>query len=177
MTASLSIEIKGGDALSLDEYTAVLTLCSDAFEEEMEPYFRTFSHPIHVLAVLDGKLISHALWITRWLQLGDFPLLRTAYVEAVATDESFRRRGYSSHVLSRLQREIQDYDIGALSPAETSLYERLGWEYWQGPLYARKDDELILLPDETAMILRTSNTPALNIQAPLSIEWREGEIW
>jgi aminoglycoside 2'-N-acetyltransferase I len=177
MTASLSIEIKGGDALSLDEYTAVLTLCSDAFEEEMEPYFRTFSHPIHVLAVLDGKLISHALWITRWLQLGDFPLLRTAYVEAVATDESFRRHGYSSHVLSRLQREIQDYDIGALSPAETSLYERLGWEYWQGPLYARKDDELILLPDETAMILRTSNTPALNIQAPLSIEWREGEIW
>lgn len=177
MTASLSIEIKGGDALSLDEYTAVLTLYSEAFEEEMEPYFRTFSHPIHVLAVLDGKLISHALWITRWLQLGDFPLLRTAYVEAVATDESFRRRGYSSHVLSRLQREIQDYDIGALSPAETSLYERLGWEYWQGPLYARKDDELILLPDETAMILRTSNTPALNIQAPLSIEWREGEIW
>jgi hypothetical protein len=79
--------------------------------------------------------------------------------------------------MRRLGQEIQDYDIGALSPADTSLYKRLGWEYWQGSLYARKQGRLIPIPGETAMVLRTSSTLPLNIHAPLSIEWREGEVW
>ena len=177
MIAEPSIEVKTGEALSQDEVNEILTLCSDAFEEDFKPYLQTFSHPTHVLARINGKLASHALWITRWLQVGDPPTLRTAYVEAVATENAHRGRGYATLVMQRLNQEIQRYDIGALSPADTGLYARLGWEYWQGPLYARKDGRLIPVPDETAMILRTLKTPALNIHAPISIEWREGEIW
>ncbi len=177
MTDKPSIEITAGEALSRNEVNEILTLCSEAFEEDFEPYLQTFNDPIHVMAKLDTKLVSHALWITRWLQVGDSPLLRTAYVEAVATKQSLRRRGYATLVIAQVNHQIQDYDIGALSPADTSLYIRLGWEYWKGPLYTRKDDQLILVPNETAMILRTKNTPALNIHEPISIEWREGEVW
>jgi aminoglycoside 2'-N-acetyltransferase I len=177
VTDEPTIDVKTGEALSQDEINKILTLCSNAFEEDYEPFLQTFTQPIHVVAKLGTKLVSHALWITRWLQVGDSPLLCTAYVEAVATERSYRGRGYATLVMARLGQEIQSYEIGALSPADTSLYTRLGWEYWQGPLYARKEGRLIPIPGETAMILRTSKTPVLNTHAPLSIEWREMEVW
>jgi aminoglycoside 2'-N-acetyltransferase I len=177
VTTKPSIEIKTGETLSQDEIRKILSLLTDAFEEDFEPFLQSFKQPTHVIAKLGDKLVSHALWITRWLQVSDYPLLHTAYVEAVATEGSHRRSGYATLVMARLNQEIQDYDIGALSPADTTLYARLGWEYWQGPLYSRKEDQFILVPNETAMILRTKNTPGLNTHAPLSIEWREGEVW
>ena len=80
--------------------------------------------------------------------------------------------------MERLVAEVGDYDIAALSPAETTLYTRLGWEFWQGPLFHRKDGELIPDPDDEAvMILRLPKTPTLDLSLPISIEWREGEVW
>jgi hypothetical protein len=80
--------------------------------------------------------------------------------------------------MKRLAMEIADYEIGALSPAETSLYSHLGWELWQGPLFHRKEGNWLPDPqDEVAMIMRLPKTPALDLTLPLSIEWREGEVW
>jgi aminoglycoside 2'-N-acetyltransferase I len=172
-----SIEVKPSGYLFPNEYNEIISLCSRAFEEDFTLYLQVFDDPIHILCKYEGKLVSHVLWITRWLHVEDLPLLRTAYVEGVATEEAYRRKGYATSIMQRLTDEIQDYDIAALSPADTTLYARLGWEYWQGPLYARKDGGLVLVPDETAMILRTSKTPDLDIHKPISIEWREGEVW
>ena len=177
MNHKVSIEVKPGNALSQNEIHEIVDLCSQAFECDYLSFLDVFDDPIHVLAKPDGVLVSHALWITRWLEIKDLPRLRTAYVEGVATHEIYRGEGYAAAVVKRLVGEIQDYDISALSPADTTLYARLGWEYWQGPLYARKDGDWIHVPEETAMILRTPETPRLEFQAPLSIEWREGEVW
>jgi aminoglycoside 2'-N-acetyltransferase I len=176
-TPILTITIKPGDSLSQVEYTEILELCSRVFEEDYAPYLKTFQEPVHVLGSLDGVLVSHALWITRWMQIGEGPLLRTAYVEGVVTDEEYCCCGYASKVMGALAEQIQGYDLGGLSPAETTLYARLGWEYWGGPLYVRKGDVKILVPGEAAMILRTPNTPPLDLTAPASIEWREGDVW
>jgi aminoglycoside 2'-N-acetyltransferase I len=126
---------------------------------------------------LGAQLISHALWITRRLQINAGPILRTAYVEAVATDEKFRGRGFATAIMQRLAEEIQDYEIGGLSPADTTLYARLGWEFWQGPLFTRAKDGLVPNPGEAVMILRLPNTPDIDLYAPLSIEWQKGEVW
>ena len=173
----LSIEIKDEQALTPLEQDAIARLFRAAFEEDYKPYQQVFLHPTHILGKVAGQLVSHALWITRWLEFKDQRKLRTAYVEAVATDPEYRGRRFATQIMQRLAEEIQDFPLGALSPAETSLYARLGWEYWQGPLYTRKHGEWILIPDESAMILRTRNTPVLNLHAPLSIEWRPGEVW
>ena len=175
--SGLSIEVKPRDSIREDELKEIITLCSRAFQEPFAPYLQAFSNPVHILGRIGGKLISHALWITRWLQIKEAPVLRTAYVEAVATEEDHRGRGYASAVMVCLAEQIQDYEIGGLSPAETTFYTRSGWEYWQGRLYTRKDKHWLLVPDETAMILRTPKTPPLDLHSPISIEWREGEVW
>ena len=177
MHPDLDLLVVAGRSLRKDDYAAVLDLCSLAFEEDYEPYLQTFDDPVHVLGTINGKLVSHALWITRWLEVEDGPLLRTAYVEGVATDAQFRGRGYATAVMQRLMAEIQDYDIGGLSPADTTLYSRLGWEFWQGPLFTRVKNGWQPDPEERVMILRLPATPDLDLHLPLSIEWREEEVW
>jgi hypothetical protein len=65
----------------------------------------------HVLGRNNGKLVSHAAWITRWLQIGSGAALRTAYVEAVATEPTCERRGFATTVMRRLQECIIDFEV------------------------------------------------------------------
>jgi aminoglycoside 2'-N-acetyltransferase I len=74
---------------------------------------------------------------------------------------------------------LADYDVGALSPSDPAFYERLGWELWRGPLSVRTATGLEASDsEEQAMILRLPRTPeALDLTAPLSVEWRPGDAW
>jgi aminoglycoside 2'-N-acetyltransferase I len=173
----LEIRLVEMDALTPAEREEIVALCNRAYEEDLEPLFETFDGGTHVLGSLSGLIVSHAMWVTRWLQPGDGPLLRAAYVEMVATDPPFQRRGYASLVMSRLAEAIVDFDLGGLCPALPLMYARLGWEFWRGPLFIRRADRLIPTPDEDVMILRLPRTPPLDLEAPLSVEWREGELW
>lgn len=178
MSTDFRIEVVKGQILSGDERKTIIALCSQAFEEDFEALFNTFSEATHVLGYQAGTLISHALWVTRWLQVDTNPILRTAYVEAVATEKAYRDRGYATAIMKRVAEEIQAYELGALSPFSVAYYERLGWELWRGPLYIRTETGLVRTPrDGDVMILRLQNTPALDLYAPLSAEWREGELW
>ena len=105
--------------------------------------------------------------------------LRTAYVEAVATDVDYQRQGYATQVMQRLQAEIVDYELGGLSenPDVRHWYAQLGWESWQGPLSIRSEQGCIATPDEHCMILRLPQTPPIQLESPLSAEWRPGELW
>ena len=105
----------------------------------LEPLFNTFGAATHVLGYCDQTLVSHAMWVTRWLQTGTLPVMRTAYIEMVATDQAYRGRGFASAVMRRVAHEIQDFDLGALCPSSVAYYERLGWERWRGPLFIRTD--------------------------------------
>ena len=178
MSTELRIEVAESQTLSTDERKNIIALCSHAFEEEFEALFNTFSQPTHILGYQASKLVSHALWVTRWLQVNNEQMLRTAYVEAVATENACRGRGYASTIMKRVAEEIQAYELGALSPFSVAYYERLGWELWRGPLYIRTEAGLVRSPgDEEVMIFRLPRTPDLDLNTPLSAEWREGELW
>jgi aminoglycoside 2'-N-acetyltransferase I len=177
MAEQLSLKVIKGTYLSEQERCEVVALCSRAFETDYGAFLREFGDATHILARRQGDLVSHALWITRWLQPEGLPPLRTAYVEAVATADAYRGRGYATVVMQRLAQEIRDFELGGLSPAERGLYLRLGWELWRGPLFIRTAAELVPTPDEVVMILRLPQTPILDLDAVLSAEWREGELW
>jgi aminoglycoside 2'-N-acetyltransferase I len=174
----LGIQVVRSESLSDAERRSVISLCNRAFEEDLEPLFDTFVDATHVLGYYGGSLVSHALWVARDLQVGTSPLSRTAYIEAVATEQPYRNRGFATAIMKRVAEEIQDFDLAALSPFSVAYYERLGWELWRGPLFIRTEDSLLPSPDdEEVMILRLPGTPDLDLSAPLSAEWREGELW
>jgi len=176
MAQELTIRIIDGADLPAATRAEIVCLCTAAYGEDFEPYL-IYPAPIHLLGYLGEALVSHAMWVTRWLQPGAAAPLRTAYVEAVATDPAHQGRGYASAIMRRLAAAVADFDLAALSPSDEAYYARLGWERWRGPLSIRAADGILATPDEEAMILRLPATPPLDLDGPLSAEWRAGELW
>jgi aminoglycoside 2'-N-acetyltransferase I len=166
----------------LDEATrsAVVRLCMEAHNEPDFENLFSYLPPegLHVLAYLGEELVGHAVVTTRWLQPDGLPLLRTAYVDAVATAPTHQGRGIGSTVMRHLASVVTDYDIACLETERLGFYERLGWDQWRGPLAGRSDEGLIPTPGETGvMILRLRRTPELDNQALLTIEATPVRIW
>lgn len=176
------IVVVAADALDDDVRAEIVSLCERAYAEDFSRLFELLPGSVHVLARdATGSLVSHAAWVTRWLQPGSCPALRTAYVEAVATEPSLQGRGLAVAVLGRLASAVkeQGFELAALSPSEGSFYERLGWELWTGPLAIRGEQGSIASSaDEELMILRLPRTPPGLVGTELmTAEWREGELW
>ncbi len=172
------VQVKA-EALSPEQRTAIIQLCTEAYEEDFSDFFQMLPATTHLLGQVNGRLVSHLAWVTRWLQPAGSPLLETAYIEAVATAPALQGNGYASQLLREAVERIQDYDLGALSPSEAPFYERLGWELWRGPLGVRTATGIERTPkDEEVMIMRLRKTPAeLDLNVFLTAEWREGELW
>jgi aminoglycoside 2'-N-acetyltransferase I len=177
MDEKLRVEVLHADQLTPEHLAEIHALCNRAYGEDLGPLFQTFADATHVIGWWDSAIVSHAMWVTRWLQPGDGSPLRTAYVEMVATEPQFERRGFATAVMRVLAHAIREFDLGGLCPAETTLYTNLGWVFWQGPLFIRTPDGLLPTPEEQVMILRLPRTPPLDLTLPLSAEWREGELW
>jgi aminoglycoside 2'-N-acetyltransferase I len=173
----LNLRVINSKDLSGQEYAELIELCNRAYGRDVEQFMVTFKDPTHVLGYYEDALVSHALWITRWLQNADLPPLETAYVEAVATEEYYRNRGFASAVMKRLAGEITGYDLAALCTGSPGFYSRLDWQVWRGPLFIRTSEGPVPTPNETVMVLSLPNSPALDLDSSLSAEWREGELW
>lgn len=180
MNENLKLEVLHDNQLTPEQSAEIHALCNRAYAVygvDLEPLFQTFTEATHVVGWLGSAMVSHAMWVTRWLQPSNQRPLRTAYVEMVATDPPFQGRGFATAVMHRLVSAIHDFDLGGLCPAEPMLYEKLGWVFWHGPLSIRAKEGLISTPDIQIMILPLPKTPDLDLSSPLSAEWREGELW
>jgi aminoglycoside 2'-N-acetyltransferase I len=92
----------------------------------------------HFLAYRDEQLVSHALVTTHWLQPEGESVLKTAYVDAVATLPTYRGQGYGSALMRQLASEIEhEYVIACLETERPAFYAQLGWELWRGPLLVK----------------------------------------
>ena len=187
VTPSYHLHVIESGLLGEVDRAEIVRLCHEAYGEDVSHLFAAYTADTHVLAWVGDKLVGHGMIVTRWLQAGDGPLLRTAYVELVATAANYRNRGIGAAMMRKLAQVAarQGYDLAALCPADTGLYDHLGWEYWQGPLFIRPDKEpitdtelLIATPEERVMILTLPGTLPLDSTQPLSAEWRDGgELW
>ena len=133
----------------------------------------------HVI-VLDGSTpVCHAACVPRLLEAAGRQY-HAGYVEGVATTRGMRRKGLATLALSQLDSLIRkEFDMGALSTGCHSLYERVGWERWRGPTFARRGDELIRTEedDDGVMVLRFGPSLELDLAAPISCEPRSGDHW
>ena len=177
------LEVVTADALDEAVRAEIITLCESAYGEDFSRLFDELPGSTHVLArEAHGALVSHAEWVTRWLQPAGHSIFRTAYVEAVATAPKQQGQGLATAVLRRLNEALaadSTWELGALSPANPAFYARAGWELWQGPLAIRRNHGIEpTAPDERVMILRLPRTPATLVTTSLlTAEWRTGELW
>jgi aminoglycoside 2'-N-acetyltransferase I len=177
MKINITMKTSRTKDLSEAERAAIVRLCTDAHHVDFGPLF-SFLPPdgLHVLAY-DGQLVGHAVVTTRWLQPDNLPLLKTAYVDAVATAPAYQGQGVGSSVMRHLASAIQDYELACLETERVSFYAQLGWEEWRGLLAGRKATELIPTPDQKGiMILRLTRTPSLDLLDSLTVEY-DGRIW
>ena len=181
MTSSRTVTSDRTEDLNDATRASIIQVCVDAHQEE--DFRNLFSYipsgGWHFLAYDGDQLVSHAVVTTRWLQPEDRPLLRTAYVDAVATLPSHQGRGFGSEVMRHLEREVdREYEIACLETERESFYKRLSWRVWRGPLAGRSENGLMPTPHQTGiMILRLSRTPALDLDKALSIECQPDRIW
>ena len=151
MSESIMVMSARTEDLNTQTRASIIHVCRIAHQKD--DFMHLFSYipsgGIHVLAYREHELVSHAVATTRWFQPEGLPLLRTAYIDAVAT----------------------------LPAYQVSFYARLGWEVWRGPLAGRRATELLPTPDQQGiMILRLARTPPLDVERLLVVEY-DGRIW
>ena len=169
--------------LSTADLAAIRTLLDAAFAPD-DPVFpeSDWQHAlggVHFVALLDDETVGHASVVGRELRAADRPL-RTGYVEAVATLPARQGRGVGTLVMRAANEHIRStYDLGALGTGEHGFYQRLEWQTWQGPLFVRTPQGEQATPDEEGgvMVLTTPTTGPLDLRAPLSCDWRPGDVW
>ncbi|HEX5014761.1 MAG TPA: GNAT family N-acetyltransferase [Candidatus Limnocylindrales bacterium] len=182
--AATSIRQLATADLTDDEIRAVRRLLWAAFEGEEGGEFTEddWQHGlggIHVIGSVDGRIVAHGSVVGREIHVGGRPLA-TGYVEAVAVDPAEQRRGHGTAVMRDVGAIITStFELGVLGTGEHGFYERLGWRTWQGPSYVRLPSGDEPTPDEDGyiMVLPTPITPSIDIHAPISCDWRPGDVW
>jgi aminoglycoside 2'-N-acetyltransferase I len=179
MSESIIVTSARTEELNADTRASIIHVCRTAQQED--DFTNLFSYipsgGIHALAYREQELVSHAVATTRWLQPQGLPLLRTAYIDAVATLPAYQGQGIGSTVMRHLASVLSDFEIACLETDRVSFYTQLGWEEWRGPLAGRRATELLPTPDQKGiMILRLAHTPPLDLDSLLVIEYA-GRLW
>jgi aminoglycoside 2'-N-acetyltransferase I len=166
------------------EVEAIRAILWAAFEDDEEGFTEDdWEHGlggIHVVAELDGRIVAHGSVVPRDIHAGGRPLA-TGYVESVATDPGLQRTGLGTAVMREIGAIIRDrYELGLLGSGEHGFYERLGWRTWRGPSSVRTPNgrlERTPTDDGFLMALATPTSPRLDYFAPISCDWRPGDVW
>lgn len=182
--ADLHVRRVATPELRAAEIMEVRALLDAAFGDDPEERFteHDWQHAlggIHFLVGEAGRIVGHASVVERDIRVAGRPV-RTGYVEAVATAVDRQRAGIGTAVMRAVAEHLDAYELGALGTAEHAFYERLGWTTWRGPSSVRTADGELPTPDEDGhiMVLRTPRTaPDLDLDAPISCEWRPGDAW
>jgi aminoglycoside 2'-N-acetyltransferase I len=170
--------------LTPSETSALRALMTVAFGSDEEERFTDddWQHAVggvHFVLQLDDEIVAHASVVERELHVGGQPL-RTGYVEAVATDPAWQGLGLGSIVMTDVTEDIRDrFELGGLGTGRQSFYGRLGWRVWAGLSSVRAPGGDRPTPDDdgSIMVLTTPTTPPLDPAAPISCEWRPGDVW
>ena len=170
--------------LSTQQVAAVRKLLWAAFERDDDGAFTEddWQHALggtHFIATIGDEIVAHASVVQRTIQVAGTPV-RTGYVEAVAAAPRRQGQGHGTAVMIEVNKLIEsDFELGVLGTGSQGFYERLGWRIWRGPSSVRTADGESPTPDEDGyiMALIPSSSASLDVAAPISCEWRPGDVW
>lgn len=180
------VRLVRSDELTVDETAEIRALLAAAFDRDdpdeqfSEDDWQHALGGIHAVVESGDSIVSHASVVDRELHV-DGRALRAGYVEAVATLPPEGGRGFGTLAMAAMNDVIRrDHELGALGTGAHGFYERLGWERWLGPTSVRIDGRDHRTPDDDGyiLVLRTPRSPVnLDVTAPISCDWRRGDVW
>ena len=180
MPTRIDIRLRRTRQLDAATRAAIVELCTAAHQADFSRlFFYLPTDGMHFLTYRETQIVGHAVVTTRWVQPEHLPILRTAYVDAVAILPGYQRRGLGSALMRELAAHLGEYDLACLETEQPAFFEQLGWERWRGPRAGRAaGNKLIRTPDEqNILILRVSSTPPLDLNGLLTIESQPARIW
>ena len=134
---------------------------------------------VHALVWEHDELIGHAAVVQRRL-LHAGRALRAGYVECVAVRVDRRGRGHAAALMAALERVIRGaYDLGALSATDAGarLYTARGWKRWRGPTSVLGPAGIARTEEDDGSVYVLPAAAALDPTAPLTCDWRDGDVW
>ncbi|HZA27334.1 MAG TPA: GNAT family N-acetyltransferase [Actinomycetota bacterium] len=171
------------DDLSSKEVSILRELFEGAWADDSEVFTdEDWEHALggfHFILEDYGEIVAHASVVQRELHTAGHRLA-TGYVEAVATSPGRQRQGHGSALMKAVDDYIDGtFQLGALDTGRPAFYRRLGWLLWKGPTLVRTDSGVIRTPEEDGSVLvrLTPTTPELDLSAPISCDWRPGDVW
>jgi aminoglycoside 2'-N-acetyltransferase I len=171
------------DELSQDEVAVIREMLRASFGDDPDEAFtdEDWDHAVgglHFILEEDGSVAAHASVVERELHTSGHRLA-AGYVEAVATRPDLQGRGHGSTVMREVGEYIdRTFQLGALG-GDPAFYQRMGWVVWGGPTFVRTESGLIPTPEEDGFVLvrLTPTSPELDLAAPISCDWRPGDVW
>lgn len=134
---------------------------------------------LHAIAWDGDLLVGHAAVAQRRL-LHRGRALRCGYVENVVVRSSHRRQGIATALMSEIGAVIaRGFDVGGLAAGEDGarVYRPLGWRKWRGPTFALTPAGVVRTPDDDAEIYVLPGAYELDLDAELTCDWRDGDVW
>jgi aminoglycoside 2'-N-acetyltransferase I len=134
---------------------------------------------MHALCFEGDEVIGHASVVQRRL-LHEGRALRCGYVEGVAVRADRKRQGHGRALMGALESYLRDgYDLGALGASDEArqFYPVLGWQQWRGQLSALTPAGIIPTPDEQGGVYVLRGPVPLDLDAELTCDWRDGDVW
>ena len=173
------LRVEPTSALTPAMRTGLRRMLDAAFDDFSDHDWQHALGGVHVWLEDGAGVVSHAAIVERTLVCSGHTL-RTAFVEAVATAPGRRRQGHGAAVMRRVGTIITErHALGALSSSRPAFYRRFGWETWRGPTFVDGPCGPVRTPDDDGgvMILRTRDSPLLDLDGPIVCDWRPGDVW
>ena len=169
------VTVRPTSELSSAELAAARALCETAFGEFGDLDWDHALGGLHALVTDHDAVVAHGSVVLRRV-LVDGHWLRCGYVEAVAVDPEQRGRGLGHQVMAALERLAPGYDLLTLCSSKEGrvLYESRGWTRWSGPTSALTPDGVRATPDEDSIYVWGDG---IDVTAPITCDWREGDLW
>ncbi|MFK0296067.1 GNAT family N-acetyltransferase [Streptomyces sp. NPDC090442] len=158
---------------------AARILLYDVFDDMTAEDWEHALGGLHALVHENGELIGHAAVVQRRL-LHNGRALRCGYVEGVGVRADHRGRGHGAALMSALEPVIRNaYDLGALSAADdaAAFYAARGWQLWRGHSWALTPTGPRRTPNEDGSLYVLPSSVPLALEADLTCDWREGDVW
>ena len=172
--------VQTGD-LGTDEVARVRALLDEAFGVDFsEADWAHCLGGVHVLAWA-GALVGHGALVQRQMVHRE-RVWRVGYVEGLAVDARSRRQGIGSSMMVELERRLDtDFDFGVLSASDVAatMYERRGWRRWRGPTSVLTPGGPLRTAEEDGgvFVWPVATGPSLELDAALTCDWRDGDVW